>query len=77
MTKDRPKKPAVSMRKETYERLKEEADKRGMSIPALLEEIVGVSTPKKEVDHREAFGGPVGTMSTPQDSPMLANMRSR
>jgi hypothetical protein len=43
-----PKKPAVSMRKETYEKLKEEAQKRGIAISTLLQEILDESLSRIE-----------------------------
>ena len=39
-SKKRPKKPAISIKGETYEKLKKEAEKRGCSVSKLLEEII-------------------------------------
>ena len=36
----KPKKPAVSIKGATYDRLKKEAEKRGWAVSKLLEEII-------------------------------------
>ena len=59
-----PKKPAVSMRRETYEKLKEEAKKRGIAISTLLQEILeeplkGMGQPIKKGNGCFSIGTPL------------------
>ena len=73
-----PKKPAVSVRVETYEKLKAEATKRGIAVTVLLEEIVQNSWDDVvdrhkfrngevlDFSHRESFDRPI-MVGTPQE----------
>lgn len=51
--KGRPKKPAVSMRGETYEKLTEQARQHGMSTQELLEFIIDCFFTDQSIQQRE------------------------